>query len=145
MLLNGVRMTEIAWKWLEIVGKGCIRALYGSNWLLCLKMARNGWKWIGNWWKWMEIARNGMTRKCFVKYHSHVQSYVSAALAWKMPLRISAHGIPFPNWDVMLSRHQLGATSDITVAWGACSSISSNAGRQGPVWQKCTLWWIKRL
>ena len=110
MLLIGVGMTGNAWKWLEIVGKGCMRAIYGSNWLICLEMARNGWKWIGNWWKWMEIARNGMARKCFVEYHSHVQSYVAAALAWEMPLRISDHGIPFPNWDVLLSRHQLGAT-----------------------------------
>ena len=49
-------ITGNAWKWLEIVGKGCMRAIYGSNWLICLEMAENGLETDGNGWKSLEMA-----------------------------------------------------------------------------------------
>ena len=50
------------------------------------------------------------SKKNYVKYQCNVQSYAAAALASEMPGKISDFGIPFPNWRVLLSRHQLGAT-----------------------------------
>ena len=52
---------------------------------------------------WIKIIKN-------VECQSHVQSSVDSPLAWKMAGRLRDLGIPFPNWYVQLSRHQLEAT-----------------------------------
>ena len=44
MLLISVGMTGNDWKWIKIVAKGCIRAIYcstGQKWLEITKMAEN--------------------------------------------------------------------------------------------------------
>ena len=109
-------MTGNASKWMEIVVKGCIRAINASNWLRMAEISRNGRKCIGNWHKWIKLTSNGWVRKFYVEYQCNVQSYAAAALAWVMPGRISDFGIPFQNWRALLSRHQLGATR-LTVSY----------------------------
>ena len=66
---------------MEIVGKGCIRAINASNWL---RIAVNVYKWLKVYQKltkWIEVARNGCARKFYVEYQCCVQIYVAAALA----------------------------------------------------------------
>ena len=99
-----------ALKGMEIVVKGCTRAINASNWLRMAEMSRNGRKCTGNWHEWIKLTSNGWARKIYVKYQFHVQSYAAAALAWEMPEGICDCGIPFPNWRALLNRHQLGAT-----------------------------------
>ena len=74
-------MTGNASKWMEIVVKGCIRAINSSNWLRMAEMSRNGRKCIGNIHKWIKLTSNGWARKLYVEYQCHVQSYAAAALA----------------------------------------------------------------
>ena len=40
MFLIGVGLTGNTWKWLQIVGRGCMGAVNFSNWL------KNHWKWL---------------------------------------------------------------------------------------------------
>ena len=79
IILTSVEMTGNTWKWLYIIGSGCMRAITGSNWLKmtglddCIGLDRIGLdEWIGNWWKWIEIARHCWAGKCYIQYHSHV-------------------------------------------------------------------------
>ena len=74
-------MTSNASKWMEIVVKGCIRAVNASNWLRMAKMSRNVRKCIGNIRKWVKLTSNGWDRKFYVEYQCHVKSYAAAALA----------------------------------------------------------------
>ena len=60
-----------------------------------------------------------------------MQSYVAAALALETPGRISDFGIPFPNWRVLLSRHQLGAT--LLTVGGRGFSGKDNQFRELPI------------
>ena len=104
------RNTGNASKWIEIVVKGCRRAVNASNWIRMTEMSINGRKWIGNICKWIKLTSHGWARKFYIEYQCHVQSYAAAALAWERPGRISDFGIPFPNWRALLSRRQLGST-----------------------------------
>ena len=109
-------MTGNASEWIEIVVKGCIRAINYSKWLRMAEMSRNGRKCIVHWRKWIKLTSNGWARTLYVEYQCHVQSYAAAALAWELPWKISDFGIPFPNWRALMSRHQIGATR-LTVMW----------------------------
>ena len=66
---------------MEIVVKGCIRAVSVSNWQRMAEMSRNGRKCIGNIHKWIKITNNGWATKFCVEYQCHVHSYGAAALA----------------------------------------------------------------
>ena len=73
-------MTGNASKWMEIVVKGCIRAVNASKFLRMAELFRNGRNCIGNIRKWIKLTSKGWARKFYVEYRCHVQSYAAAAL-----------------------------------------------------------------
>ena len=54
--------------------------------------------------------KSSISNRLGMEFQSHVQSSEAAALARETPRMLSDLGIPFPNWHVLLSRRQLGAT-----------------------------------
>ena len=105
-------MTGDGWKWLEMFGNGHKIAVNGSTFL---EMAVKSWKWLDmawklmgmavNSWTWMEMAGNGWKYaipKSFAEFCSCCPGLRNAT--------VHDFGIPFTNWHVLLSRHQLGAT-----------------------------------
>ena len=50
------------------------------------------------------------TTSLHVEYHSSVLRFLAAEVTWELSGRLRALGVPFPNWHVLLCRHQLGAT-----------------------------------
>ena len=50
------------------------------------------------------------TTNFHMKYHISVLRFLAAEVTWELPGRLHVLGVPFPNWHVLLCRHQLGAT-----------------------------------